>query len=39
MMSLALILNALLIFGLLYRQKTGPGSIGWEGLLVLLGFA
>jgi cation:H+ antiporter len=38
MMSLTLILNALLIFGLLYRQKTGPGRIGWEGLLVLLGF-
>lgn len=34
--TLAILLNATLLLGLLYRQRTGPGNIGFESVLMLL---
>ncbi|MDT8286268.1 MAG: hypothetical protein RQ748_04075 [Elusimicrobiales bacterium] len=33
--GLALLLNAVLLLGLLYRQRAGPGNIGFESFLIL----
>lgn len=34
--SLTVLLNVVLLAGLIYRQKKGPGNIGFESLLLLL---
>lgn len=34
--ALAILLNITLLLGLLYRQRTGPGNIGFESVLMLL---
>jgi cation:H+ antiporter len=34
--ALALLLNIILLLGLLYRQRQGPGNIGFESVLILL---
>jgi len=34
--ALALLLNITLLLGLLYRQRAGPGNIGFESVLMLL---
>jgi cation:H+ antiporter len=36
MVCLTILLIAILTLGLLYRQRKGPGKIGWESLLILL---
>jgi cation:H+ antiporter len=36
MVCLSILLIAILTLGLLYRQRKGPGKIGWESLLMLL---
>lgn len=33
--GLTLLLNLILLLGLLYRQRSGPGNIGFEGVLIL----
>lgn len=35
MIAFSIILTAILVLGLLYRQKRGPVKIGWESLLIL----
>lgn len=39
MIGLTLIMTAVVCCGLLARQKSGPGNIGWEGLLILALYA
>ena len=34
--GLAIALNIVLLLGLLYRQRSGPGNIGFESLLILV---
>jgi cation:H+ antiporter len=34
--ALAILLNATLLLGLLYRQRSGPANIGFESVLMLL---
>ena len=34
--GLAILLNVVLLLGLIYRQKRGPGNIGFESLLILV---
>ena len=34
--TLAVMLNVVLLTGLLYRQKRGPGNIGFEGILMIV---
>lgn len=34
--GLAILLNLILLLGLLYRQRAGPGNIGFESALVLI---
>ncbi|MFP4369581.1 MAG: sodium:calcium antiporter [Candidatus Kapaibacterium sp.] len=36
--SITLLMMSVMIFGLLYRQRYGPGRIGWESLTILLLF-
>ncbi len=36
MIALTLSLTTILLIGLLYREKYGPGRIGWESLLILI---
>ncbi len=36
--SLTLLMVAILLFGMLFREKHGPGQIGWESLFILLLF-
>lgn len=33
--TLAILLNVVLLTGLLYRQRRGPGNIGFEGILMI----
>ena len=37
--GLALVLNALLLLGLLRRQRHGPGNIGFESVMILVVYA
>ena len=37
--TLAVMLNVVLLTGLLYRQKRGPGNIGFEGILMIVIYA
>ncbi|MCS7469282.1 hypothetical protein NZK35_21745 [Stieleria sp. ICT_E10.1] len=37
--SLTLLLNITLLIGLIYRQKHGPGNIGFESVLMLVIYA
>ncbi len=36
LVGLTILLNVTLLAGLIYRQKTGPGNIGFESLLMLI---
>ena len=36
--ALTLLMMMVMIFGLLYRQRYGPGKIGWESVTILLLF-
>lgn len=34
--SITILLNVILLIGLIYRQRRGPGNIGFESLLMLI---
>lgn len=36
LVGLGILLNLVLLLGLLYRQRSGPGAIGFESVLILL---
>ncbi len=38
LVGLAILLNATLLLGLLYRQRAGPANIGFESVLMLLAY-
>ena len=38
LVGLAILLNVTLLLGLLYRQRSGPGNIGFESVLILISY-
>lgn len=38
LIGLTILMTTVLLVGLLFRQKYGPGKIGWESLLILILF-
>lgn len=36
--ALIILLNMILLLGMFYRQKGGPGNVGWESILMLLAY-
>jgi len=38
-LAVSLVMTAILLLGLLYRQKQGPGGIGWESISLLAIYA
>lgn len=36
--GLVILLNMILLLGMFYRQRGGPGNVGWESVLMLLAY-